>query len=65
MANYINRKKSCYAGNGIHCKANSRKVDRRTAGKDYRSGPAHRLLIDESGSIALDRHGKPIRREVN
>lgn len=64
MANYINRKNSCYAGNGIHSRVNSRKVDRRKAGKDYRSGTAYRLLIDESGSIALDRYGKPIRREV-
>ena len=65
MANYVNRKNSSYAGNGIHCKANSQKVDKRRAGKDYRSGPAHRLLIDESGSIALDRNGKSIWKEVN
>jgi len=65
MANYINRRKGHCAGNGIHSRVNSQKVDRRRAGTDYRSGTAHRLLIDESGNVALDRHGKPIREEVN
>jgi len=62
--NYMNRRKGHFAGNCIHSKVNARKVDRRRAGKAYRSGPAHKLLIDEHGNVALGRDGNPIRKEV-
>lgn len=62
--NYMNRRKGHYAGNCIHSKVNARRVDRRSAGKAYRSGPACRLYIDEHGNVALGRDGKPIRKEV-
>lgn len=62
--NYMNRRKGHYAGNCIHSEVNARRVDRRCAGRDYRSGPAYGLLIDKHGNVVLDKDGKPIRKEV-
>lgn len=62
--NYMNRGKGHYAGNCIHSRVNARRVDRRCAGKAYRSGPASRLFIDEHGNIALGRNGKPIKEVI-
>ena len=47
IMNYMNRRKGHFVGNCIHSKANAGKVNRRTAGKDYRSGKARSIKIKE------------------